>query len=151
VNTNAAFLLSTNIVIAPAVVTPLNTFGQRVYIINLGADLTIALNTCFTDLFGAGYIGQKITMELSYGFELVPPSETDPGLVTYLPIGLYPNQTLSATTASQLAAAIQEWKKENNPVETGGEWVFSLKLYSQLTNQTQTLLNIAHLVYQISS
>jgi LysM repeat protein len=151
VKTNPVFLLSTDTVIAPAVVTPLNTFGERVDITNLGTDLTTALNTCFTNLFDTHYIGQIITMELSYGFELVTPSQTDPGLVTYLPIGLYPNQTLSATTASELATAIDEWQTDNQPVETGGEWVFSLKLYSQLTNQTQTLLNIAHLVYRISS
>jgi LysM repeat protein len=150
VNTNGAFLLSTDTVIAPAVVTPLNTFGKRVDITKLGADLTTALNNVFAGLFGANYIGQRITMELSYGFELVPPSETDPGLITYLPIGLYPNQTLSATTASELAAAIQEWQRDNDPEETGGEWVFSLKLYSQLTDQTQMLLNIAHLIYRIA-
>ncbi len=151
VKTNPAFLLSTDIVIAPAVVTPLNTFGERVDITNLGATLTAALNTCFTDLFGStDYKGQIVTMELSYGFELVTPSQTDPGLVTYLPIGLYPNQTLSSTTASELASAIEDWQKNNNPVKTGGEWVFSLKLYSKLTDQTQTLLNIAYLVYRIS-
>jgi hypothetical protein len=129
VKTNPAFILSTDIVIAPAVVTPLNTFGERIDITSLGATLTAALNTCFTDLFGStDYKGQIVTMELSYGFELVTPSQTDPGLVTYLPIGLYPNQALSSTTASELASAIEDWQKNNNPVKTGGEWVFSLKL-----------------------
>jgi LysM repeat protein len=150
VGTNPEFLFSTDTVIAPAVVTPLNTFGKPVDITNLGANLTAALNTCFSDLFGTNYIGQKVTMELSYGFEIVPPSETDAGLVTYLPIGLYPNQVLSATTATQLAAAIQSWQTANQPVQTGGEWVFSLKLYSQLTSQTQTILNIEHLIYRMS-
>jgi hypothetical protein len=89
-------------------------------------------------------------MPLSYGFELVPPSDSDPGLTTYLPIGLYPNQTLSATTASEINAMITEWKNINNPVSTGGEWVFSLKQYSQLTDNTQMLLNIEHLVYRLS-
>lgn len=150
VNTNPAFIFATDTVVAPSVVTPLNTFGKPVDITPLGADLTTALNACFTALFGTAYIGKVVTMELSYGYELVAPDESSDGLVTYLPIGLYPNQALSATTAQQLSAATATWKSINKPVETGGEWVFSIKLYSQLTQNTQTLMNVEHLFYKMS-
>lgn len=150
VATNPEFIFTTDMVIAPAVVTPLNTFGQPVNINALGSNLTTALNTCFTNLFGTNMNGQKITMELSYGFELVAPSDSDPGLVTYLPIGLYPNQTLSESTAAAINGIVTEWQRINDPVTNGGEWVFSLKLYSQLTDNPQTLLNIEHLVYRLS-
>ena len=94
--------------------------------------------------------GQKVTFELRYGFELVPPSgEGDEGLVTYLPIGLYPNQTLSNTTAAALNTVVQTWKGIYNPVERGGEWVFSMKLYSQVSGNAYALMNIEHLVYKI--
>lgn len=151
VNTNPVFIFSTDTVVAPSVVTPLNTFGKPVDITSLGTDLTTALNTCFTDLFGSNYRGQTVTMELSYGYELVPPDENSEGLVTYLPIGLYPNQTLSSSTAQQLNTAVTAWKLANQPVENGGEWVFSLKLYSQMTQNSQTLLNIEHLFYRMGS
>lgn len=151
ISTNPDFIFSTDTVVAPSIVTPLNNFGKRVDITALGSTLTDALNACFNALFGPAMNGQKITVELSYGFELVAPSgPSDQGLVTYLPIGLYPNQTLSATTASDLNDVIVAWKGDNNPVEKGGEWVFSFKQYSQLTDYPHTLLNIAHLVYRIT-
>jgi LysM repeat protein len=151
VKTNPAFIFSTDTVVAPAVVTPLNTFGLPVDITTLGADASTALDACFKALFGSTVYtqNQKVTMELSYGFTLVPPSGTDPGLVTYLPIGLYADQLLSASTADDLNSAIQTWKSINNPAETGGEWVFSLKLYSQQTDNIQTLLNIERLIYRM--
>jgi len=150
VETNNDFIFATNLIVAPSVVTPLNSFGNRININNLGDNLTDALNAVFTNLFGANANGQIITMELSYGFELVAPqSQSSQGLVTYLPIGLYPNQTISDTTASNLNAAIEAWKVANQPSEQGGEWVFSLKMYSQLTDNTYTLLAIDHLVYSI--
>jgi hypothetical protein len=149
--TNPNFTFSTNEVVAPSVVTPLNSFGERVDITDLGDNLTEALNTCFNDLFGSSAYGQRVTIEMAYGFELVPPSSPlDQGLVTYLPIGLYPNQELSATTAGDLNTVIKEWRAANQPSEAGGEWTFSLKLYSQYTDSSYTLLNIGHLVYRIN-
>jgi hypothetical protein len=149
--TNPNFTFSTNEVVAPSVVTPLNSFGERVDITDLGDNLTEALNTCFNDLFGSSAYGQRVTIEMAYGFELVPPSSPlDQGLVTYLPIGLYPNQELSATTAGDLNTVIEEWRAANQPSEAGGEWTFSLKLYSQYTDSSYTLLNIGHLVYRIN-
>lgn len=150
VPTNPVFIFTTDTIIAPSVVTPLNNFSRRVNINSLGNSLIDALNACFTALFGSSMAGQKVTFELRYGFELVPPSgEGDEGLVTYLPIGLYPNQTLSAYTAANLNTIVQTWKGINNPVERGGEWVFSMKLYSQVTGNTYSLMNIEHLVYKI--
>jgi hypothetical protein len=150
VPTNPVFIFTTDTIIAPSVITPLNNFSKRVNINSLGNTLTDALNACFTALFGSSMTEQKVTFELRYGFELVPPSgEGDEGLVTYLPIGLYPNQTLSANTAATLNTVVQTWKGINNPVEKGGEWVFSMKLYSQVTGNTYSLMNIEHLVYKI--
>lgn len=149
VKTNPEFIFTTDTVIAPAVVTPLNNFGVPVNINALGSDLTTALNSCFSNLFGINMNDQLVTMELSYGFELVAPSESDAGLVTYLPIGLYPNQKLSSSTAATINTIVTDWQRINQPVTQGGEWVFSLKLYSQQTDHAQTLLNVEHLVYRL--
>jgi hypothetical protein len=159
--TNPAFLFTTDEVVSAGIVTPLNNFGERVYINTPGADLTTALNTVFSNLFGANMDGQPITMEVGYGFELVPPEtldadptpspKKDPGLVTYLPIGLYPNMLLSSTTAATINTAVVAWQGDNNPVTVGGEWIFSLKQSSQMTAQPQTLLNINTLAYRLSS
>ncbi|CAN5747499.1 hypothetical protein BH11BAC7_BH11BAC7_11530 [soil metagenome] len=152
VQTNPEFIFSTDTVVAPAVVTPLNTFGLPVDITSLGTDPSTALDACFKALFGPTVYSQdqQVTMELSYGFTLVPPAGADPGLITYLPIGLYADQLLSSNTPDDLNTAIQTWKTNNKPVETGGEWVFSLKMYSQQTDNIQTLLNIERLIYRMS-
>lgn len=150
VSTNPDFVFSTETIITPSIVTPLNVFGNRIDISPLGSTLAEALDQCFTDLFGTNAYGQKVTMELSYGFELVSPSsDSDQGLVTYLPIGLYPNQVITANTGTELSGIIDRWELANKPSQNGGEWVFSIKLYSQLTDNTQTLLSIEHLVYKI--
>jgi len=146
VHTNTAFLFQTDTVFSAGIVTPLNNFEQPVCITQLGTDLTSALNKVFTDLFGNDMDKQIITMEAGYGFEL-----GDTGLVTYLPIGLYPDQTLSTTTAATVNTALQTWKANNDPEDKGGEWIFSLKQYSQLTAEPQTLLNIGTLVYKLLS
>lgn len=150
VKTNPEFIFSTAKVVAPAVVTPLNSYGKAIDITALGSNLTEALNACFLALFGEEMIGQRVTIGLAYGFELVAPSgPSDEGITTYLPIGLYPNQQLTAETAEELNQVIVAWKDSNNPVEDGGEWMFSLKQYTQLTDHGQTLLNIEHLAYKL--
>lgn len=149
VQTNPAFLFKTEEIVSPDIVTPLNNFGQRISINDLGADLTSALNQAFTNLFGSNKEEQHITIELGYGYELVAVSATSSGILTYLPVGLYPNIPITATTASTISNALQAWKTNNNPDENGGEWIFSLKQYSLLTDQQQTLLNINNLTYKI--
>lgn len=145
---NSKFIFSTDIVVAPSAVTPLNTFSERISINNLGQTLTEALNAMFSNLFGDNMDGQKVTMELLYGYELVSPDTLgNGGLVTYLPIGLYPNQTIGPGTAATVNGMFEQWKIDNNPQTAGGEWVFSLKLYSQLTQLPQTLLNVEYVVY----
>lgn len=148
--TNKEFIFTTDLITAPSIVTPLNVYGKRFDINDQGATLAEALNNTFTTLFGTDKVGQQVTMELSYGYELVKGSKhASEGLVTYLPIGLYPNQTLSDQTGEQLSEIIAGWEADNKPNPEGGEWVFSLKLYSQLTPTPQTLLVIDHLVYLI--
>lgn len=145
---NPKFIFSTDIVVAPSVVTPLNTFSERISINDLGQTLTDALNAMFSNMFGDNMNGQKVTMELLYGYELVSPGTSgNGGLVTYLPIGLYPNQPLGPTTAATVSAMFEQWKSDNNPQTAGGEWVFSLRLYSQLTQLPQTILNVEYVVY----
>lgn len=144
--TNNDFVLSTDTVVAPSVVTPLNS-GGRFVINSMGGTLAEALQKTFEALFGKDDVnGQLVTLELSYGFELVNGSEE---LVTYLPIGLYPNQTLAENTGQMLSDIVDKWNRAYNPSTLGGEWVFSLKQYSKLTSQAQVLLAIDHLVYRI--
>ncbi|MEM1321686.1 MAG: LysM peptidoglycan-binding domain-containing protein [Bacteroidota bacterium] len=150
VPTNPRFLFATDRVLAASVVTPLNNYSDRVYINSMGSSLTEALNATFSALFATALNEQQVTMELSYGFELVGPApDADQGLVTYQPIGLYPNQTLSAATGNELNTVIENWKTVYNPSTTGGEWVFSLKLYSRFTTNPQVVLTIDYMVYKI--
>ena len=153
VTSNPEFIFTTDKVIAPSVVTPLNNYGERIDITALGNDLAAALQNAFSTLFGDALSGQTVTIELSYGFELVSARQNaEQGLTTYLPIALYPNQTLSDRTGTILSDAVDNWKALNKPSEQGGEWVFSLKLYSKLANShSQVLMTLDHLIYRISN
>jgi hypothetical protein len=151
--TNPDFIFSTDLVNAASTVTPINTDSMRFDITNLGADLGSALTAAFQTLFGATtYIGQPVTLGLSYGFELLPGTEGAEPLVTYLPIALYPDQELANTTGATIQGAVDTWIGIEQPVRTGGEIVVSLSLYSQIQGQERlALLVLERLVYRLSS
>jgi hypothetical protein len=150
--TNPDFVLSTDLVNAASTVTPINSEDMRFDITGLGADLGSALTAAFQTLFGAtDYVGQPVTLALTYGYELLV--DPDPGvlpLVTYLPIALYPDQQLAATTGATIQAAVDGWIAARAPSTNGGEIVVSLSLYSQIQNREKlTLLTIERLVYRL--
>jgi LysM repeat protein len=145
------FVYRTPVVEAAEVVTPLNTWPERIDITNLGATVELALSAAFAALFGSA-TGQPITVGVSYGFELVPPQDGSDGLVTYLPVGLYPNQQLGSGTAAAIADALTAWQTANQPATRGGEWVISLALYSQLDAAARRpLLMLDRLVYRLTA
>ena len=150
--TNPDFVFSTDTVNAPSTVTPINTESARFDITDLGTDLGSALTAAFEQLFGAtAYVGQPVTLSLSYGFELLasPAPEAEP-LVTYLPIALYPDQQLGASTGASLKGAVDSWIAAQSPCRSGAEIVVSLSLYSQIQNRERlTLLTVERLVYRL--
>ncbi len=85
-------------------------------------------------------------MGIFYGYQLV--ADTD-ALATHLPVALYPNQTVSATTGQNINTAITSWKTTNKPADGNGEWSFSLTLYSDLSDQVTPLMELSNLVYKL--
>lgn len=149
VETTEGFVYRTPTVDAPDVVTPLNAWTDPIAL--TGSTVTAALQTAFTTLFGAA-LGAPITVGMFYGYALVPaPQLPSGGLITYLPVALFPDQALSATTADQLAAALDVWWRANQPAVANGSWVFSLTTYSQVDpNNRHPLLSFERLVYAIA-
>jgi hypothetical protein len=132
------------------VVTPFNHWPQDIDISGLGDSVEAALDATFTALFGDRRIGQRATLGLSYGYQLLPAADSDAGPMTYLPVALYPNQPITATTATQIASTLAAWKEANNPATTGSEWLFSLVLFSQVdTRAPRSLLELGRLVYRM--
>ncbi|MBL8297656.1 MAG: LysM peptidoglycan-binding domain-containing protein [Rhodanobacteraceae bacterium] len=149
--TTEDFVYRSATVDAAAIVTPLNIWPQGIDISALGDTVEAALNATFTTLFGDQRIGQPITMGLYYGYQLVPAPQPDQALATYLPVGLYPNQFLTATTAAEIAAALAAWKNAHRPATVGGEWAFSLVQFSQVdTSAQRSLLELGRLIYRLS-
>ncbi|HST63453.1 MAG TPA: LysM peptidoglycan-binding domain-containing protein [Longimicrobium sp.] len=150
-DTTAGFIYRTPLIEATDVVTPLNTWPQRLDISSLGGTVEQALQAAFDALFGPG-AQLPVTIGMSYGYELVPPSADSDGLVTYLPVGLYPGNTLDPGTAAAVAAALALWEGAVQPSTTSAEWAFALTLYSQLDpSATRPLLQLERLVYRIPS
>jgi hypothetical protein len=130
--------------------TPFNHWPQTFDISDLGDTLDTALDAAFRALFGERRIGQRIRIELRYGYRLSP--EAEPGIEqkVYLPVALYPNHAIAADTAAQITAAASAWKDLNNPAATGGEWLFSLVQFSQIDTRTpRPLLELSRIVYRL--
>ncbi len=83
---------------------------------------------------------------MAYAYELATdPLEPNHGLVGETPVYLYPNQTLDSSTAGNLQTAVDTWREQANPQRDGGEWVFSLTLYSSLVEDRRPLLVIGNM------
>ncbi|GLO12424.1 hypothetical protein PPUJ20028_10050 [Pseudomonas putida] len=146
--TNPAFVFQTDRVEAASVATPLNTWDQRVPLATAPTTVSAALQAAFDNLFGSAAQdgGLSITAGVAYAYELATdPLDPRHGLVGETPVFLYPNQVLDGSTAGNLQTAVDTWREQANPQREGGEWVFSLTLYSALEEDRRPLLVIGNL------
>jgi len=132
---------------APSVTTPLNQVPVAYDISGLGATLAEALQAALDALFDGNWLGKRVTMQLSYGYALVPGNTT---LVTALPIGLYPSQTLSADTPGDVQAYMDAWFAAQSPVTEGGNWEIRLTQLSELTADRRAVLEVGPLRYALT-
>ena len=143
-NTNAAFEFSSSTVEAPNIIHPFNQYSQP--LILSGTSLNNAIDNALTSLFGSDKDGRTVTIGMFYGYALVKGIDE---LTTYLPVGLYPNHTISSSTGSTIETALNNWNSSNLPSSTNAEWSLSLVLYSDLTSNIVPLLELNKLVYII--
>jgi hypothetical protein len=145
--TQADFVFKTEAVYAAGVVAPFNAWSERVRLVGTpGPDyvktaLDNAFNTLFPDAFAPGTTPLRVSMGIAYAFELAPdPDDPARSLASEVPVALYPDKPLESDTAGVLQAAVDAWRAANDPNPQGGEWVFSLTLYSSLESEKQPLL-----------
>jgi hypothetical protein len=126
------------------------SWPQEIDITTLGTSVATALQAAFSVLFG-NTRNLPLTFAVLYGYEMVAPSSTDPeGLVTYLPVTLYPNQASSSNTTANIAAALTAWQSASLPAQANGEWVIGLSLYSQIDPaQKELLMSVESLIYKL--
>lgn len=145
-DTRADFVFQTERVRAASIVTPLNVFSERTPLQGeAGPDyVKTALQNAFDTLFpGAMSFATplQITMSASYAYELATdPENPAHSLAAEVPVYLYPNQQLTSATAGALQAAVEHWQGIEDPEVEGGEWVFSLTLYSSMQGEQRPLL-----------
>lgn len=113
---------------AASAVATLNRWTQDVAIGELGGSLEAALDALFVRLFGGRRVGQRVTVQLSYGYQLAHAA----ALTTYLPVAVFPFGAITLATASELATAAAAWKDAYRPPSDGGEWLVALVQFSQL-------------------
>ncbi len=144
--TNADFVFQTEWVRAASIVTPLNVWSERTPLQGeTGPDyLKTALQHAFDTLFpGAMEFDTplRITIGASYAYELATdPEDPAHSLAAEVPVYLYPNKELTSATAGALQAAVESWQAAEDPQVDGGEWVFSLTLYSSMQDEQRPLL-----------
>lgn len=145
-DTRDDFLFQTETVRAASVVTPLNVWSERVPLQGEpGPDhVKTALQNAFDTLFPEAMAIEtplRITMGVSYAYELAPdPLDPAHSMAAETPVYLYPNQPLTAETAGLMQTAVQAWQDDVDPQVDGGEWVFSLTLYSSVQDEQRPLL-----------
>lgn len=144
-STNASFVFKTDEVKASGVVTPINVWSERVQLVGTPGPnyVETALNNAFNQLFPEvmqGTLTATITVGISYAYELVTDAE-DPArsLVSEMPVLLYPDKPLDSNTAGILQNAVDDWANSYQPNTNGGEWIFSLTLYSSMETQKRPL------------
>jgi hypothetical protein len=150
-NTNPAFVFQTETVKAASIVTPLNQWSERVRLVGTAGPnyIATALNKAFSTLFPLAMSGgptQRISMAVSYAYELsLDPLDPTRALISTTPVYLYPDHPLDAQTAGVVQGAATHWEGIAHPIVDGGEWVFSLTLYSSLESEQRPLLLIDNL------
>jgi len=152
--TTESFVYQTGEVKAPSIATPLNEWSDSLDITSLGSTVEEALKAMFKTLFKKNAEDILVTIGLFYGFDIASSKETSQELMTYHPIGLYPNLSLSApyTKAAQdIKNTLDTWKNNNCPNQQNGSWIFSLSFYSGInSNSKHPLMTLEHIVYHIS-
>ncbi|MFK0312750.1 LysM peptidoglycan-binding domain-containing protein [Pseudomonas sp. NPDC090233] len=147
-DTNPAFVFQTDEVQAPSAVTPFNNWDERVSLSSTPTTLSAALQAAFDTLFRdpPKNGGLHVTLGVAYVYELATePSDSHHALVGETPVCLYTSPSLDASTAGHLQSAIDDWRKQNAPRKDGGEWAFSLTLYSSQEEHPRPLMSIANL------
>lgn len=146
--TNPAFVFQTDRVEAASIATPFNAWDERVALSTTPTSVAAALQDAFDTLFGTAARdgGLSVTLGVAYAYELATdPLDPSHGLVGETPVYLYPNQILDSATAGNLQSAVDTWRGQAHPQREGGEWVFSLTLYSSLEEDRRPLLAIANM------
>ncbi|MCK1387637.1 LysM peptidoglycan-binding domain-containing protein [Bradyrhizobium sp. 21] len=142
-----AFIQRTAIVTATSIVTP--TIARTEPLAMHGANFQAALQAAFDELYPPATRPANLTLAIGlyYGYRLTTAID---GPVSELPVGLMPDQTLSATTAAAVASVLDIWRGKVKPETTGGSWVVSLLQYSSFDPGKRILLSIERLTYPLS-
>ncbi len=109
-----------------------------------GDDLATALQSGFTTIYADPLPQLPMTFGLFYSFALS--DDADP-FMCELPVGLMPNQTLSTSTATDIAQACSTWQQTMNPSTQGAVCAVSLLQYSSLDPGRRVLLSMDRLTW----
>ncbi|MEW2221099.1 hypothetical protein AB0939_17700 [Streptomyces sp. NPDC006990] len=147
--TDEQFVFRTAPAVAPDVVTPFLVWDTPVDISAAGS-IEEALSATFATFTGASGSPSAV-VSIDYGFELVAGEAEGQGLVSRLPIALAPLD-MTPTAATTVARVASDWLLDNDPPSArGGMLIFSIKLFSPLSQGTrQPLLWMSQLVYRLS-
>lgn len=150
VKTNSQFLFKTSEVKTSGISIPLLISSNRIEM--TGNNLESAINNTFLQLFPLDNRLEdlKLTIGIYYAFELNE-DKHEPlfNIITKIPVSLYPDRDITLTLGDEISKITKNWTTENNPNTDGGEWNFSIVLYSTNAPMSQPLLSLDQLYYKI--
>lgn len=145
---DAPVVQGTAVVVGP-LLKPLNRWPEEIDIDDQGETLAAALDAVFVALFGERRIGQPVALQFSYGYA-IRPDGGEAGPFAYVPALLHAVQPLAATTASQAAAALDDWLQQTDPPRRAGRWSLTLTQFSQVDpDAREPLLGLSRLIYRL--
>lgn len=132
--TREPFVFRTPLLAFADMATPLVTNSNRLPIGSFTAQDPSAIETMFHDVFAGPGTGMQVSVAVNYNYRLAEADVGDP-IAPSLPVLLMPRSDYVATLPAQLAQSLAAWQTENDPSKIGGEWQFSVSLYSAIEPQ----------------
>ncbi|HWX43807.1 MAG TPA: hypothetical protein VNY52_00625 [Solirubrobacteraceae bacterium] len=104
----------------------------------------------FAAIFDNNASSRSIACEIRYGYELGGSAQAP--LVSHLPVAFRPKYDYAATSVQQIIDTVTTWRTANAPATVGGEWVFSLSMFSSVDSSSdRPLLKLGRLYANASN
>jgi hypothetical protein len=88
----------------------------------------------FHDIFAGPSTGMQVSVAVNYNYRLAEADAGDP-IAPSLRVLLMPRSDYVASLPARLAESLAFWQSTNDPRKIGGEWQFSVSLYSAIEPQ----------------
>ena len=136
VPTNPAFVYQTPQVGFADVTTPLLSWDIR-FPFGESGSLADAVKDMLEEILGPSAAERELAVSVQYGYTLVRAPEQESAIVMHMPVLFKPCFKYAPSAALELAAALEDWKRANDPDTREGFWNFNVTVFSGIAGTPQ--------------